>query len=79
MRRMEADLSTQLPEFLDRHRILNVRQMAEVLGFSVPHLRRLYRSGKVAAPTKIGGRKLGWPAGVAIDMTATVKSEKAAA
>jgi len=79
LRGKEADVTTQLPQFLDRHRILNVKQMAEVLGFSVPHLRRLYRSGKVAAPTKIGGRKLGWPAGIAIDMTASAKSEKAAA
>jgi predicted DNA-binding transcriptional regulator AlpA len=76
---MEADVSTQLPEFLDRHRILSVKQMAEVLGFSVAHLRRLYRAGKVAAPTKIGGRKLGWPAGIAIDMTASPKTEKAGA
>jgi predicted DNA-binding transcriptional regulator AlpA len=71
VRGKEAYVSTQLPEFLDRHRILSVKQMAEILGFSVPHLRRLYRSGKVAAPTKIGGRKLGWPAGVAIDLTSS--------
>jgi predicted DNA-binding transcriptional regulator AlpA len=51
--------------------------MAEVLGFSVAHLRRLYRSGKIPAPTKIGARKLGWPAGIAIDLTST-KPAKAA-
>jgi predicted DNA-binding transcriptional regulator AlpA len=76
---MEADLSTQLPDFLDRHRIVSVKQMAVVLGFSVAHLRRLYRSGQILPPTKIGARKLGWPAGVAIDLTASSKSGKAAA
>ena len=75
MRGMEADLSTQLPEFLDQRRIVSVKQMAEVLGFSVAHLRRLYRTGKIPAPTKIGWRKLGWTAGVVIDIT----SGKAAA
>ena len=69
-----------LPAFLDRNRILNVEQMAKGLGFSVAHLRRLYRTGKVPKPVQIGGRKLGWPAGVLIDMT-TVASDagKAAA
>jgi excisionase family DNA binding protein len=70
-------VSTQVPEFLDRSRILSVKQMAEILGFSVAHLRRLYRSGKIPAPTKIGERKLGWPAGVAIDLT-SAPSQKAA-
>jgi predicted DNA-binding transcriptional regulator AlpA len=64
-------VSTQVPEFLDRNRILNVKRMAEVLGFSVAHLRRLYRNGKIPAPTKIGERKLGWPAGVVIDLTSS--------
>ncbi len=63
-----------LPAFLDRNRILNVEQMAEGLGFSVAHLRRLYRGGKIPKPVQIGGRKLGWPAGVLIDMT-TVASD----
>jgi predicted DNA-binding transcriptional regulator AlpA len=77
LRGQEANLSSQLPDFLDRHRIVSVKQMAEVLGFSVAHLRRLYRSGKIPAPTKIGSRKLGWPAGIAIDLT-SAKPAKAA-
>ncbi len=63
-----------LPAFLDRNRILNVDQMAEGLGFSVAHLRRLYRTGKIPKPVQIGGRKLGWPAGTLIDLT-TVPSD----
>ncbi len=58
-----------LPTFLDRNRILNANQMAEGLGFSVAHFRRLYRTGRIPKPVQIGGRKLGWPAGVLIDMT----------
>jgi len=71
-------LSTQLPEILDRQRIVSVKQMAEVLGFSVAHLRRLYRSGKIPSPIKIGERKLGWTAAVAIDLTSPSNTEKAA-
>ena len=59
---------TALPAFLDRHRILSVKQTAELLGFSVAHLRRMYRTGRVPKPQQIGGRKLGWPAGVIIDI-----------
>ena len=59
---------TNLPAFLDRHRILNTKQTAELLGFSVPHFRRLYRTGRVPKPQPIGGRKLGWPAGVILDI-----------
>lgn len=67
-----------LPAFLDRNRILNVAQMAEGLGYSVAHLRRLYRSGKVPKPICLGGRKLGWPAGVLIDLTSGGAAQKAA-
>ena len=58
-----------LPEYLDRHRMLDAKQAAELLGFSVAHFRRLYRTGKVPAPRMIGGRKFGWPAGVIVDLT----------
>lgn len=63
-----------LPEFLERHRIVNPVQMAALLGFSVAHLRRLYRSGKIPMPKQIGGRKLGWPASVALDLTSNQKA-----
>ena len=60
----------QVPSFMDRHRILGVKQAAEALGFSLPHLRRLYRTGKIPKPQAIGERKLGWPAGVIMDISA---------
>ena len=71
-------MSTPLPEFLDRQRIVSVKQMAEVLGFSVAHLRRMYRTGKIPPPGKIGERKLGWPAAVALALTSPSNTEKAA-
>ncbi|MCW6506970.1 helix-turn-helix transcriptional regulator [Lichenifustis flavocetrariae] len=65
---------TALPTFLDRHRMLNTKQSAEMLGFSVAHFRRLYRNGRVPKPQQIGGRKYGWPAGVIIDLTSKVEA-----
>ena len=61
---------TALPTFLERHRILSVEQAAEMMGFSVAHVRRMYRTGKLPKPMKIGGRKGGWQAGVLIDLIA---------
>ena len=58
-----------LPASWDRHRIVNVKQVAEVLGFSVAHIRRLYRTGKFPKPIVIGSRKVGWPAGTILDLT----------
>ncbi len=55
----------KLPEHLERMRLLSVGQLAALLGFSVQHTRRLYRSGKLPAPVRINGRKCGWPANVA--------------
>ena len=62
-----------LPGYLDQHRLLNVNQVADVLGFSVPHLRRLYRGGKIPKPTIIGGRKVAWPASTILDLIASPK------
>ena len=58
-----------LPPALERNRILDVFQLADLLGFSVAHVRRLYRTGKLPAPVRIGGRKVGWPAHVAAALT----------
>lgn len=58
-----------LPAMFDRHRILGIKQVAEILGLSVAHIRRLNYTGKFPKPTMIGSRKLGWPAGVILDMT----------
>lgn len=56
-----------LPPVLDRARLVGVDQAAELLNFSVAHVRRLYRTGKMPKPVSIGGGKLGWKAGVLLD------------
>ena len=62
--------SAALPDPLERNRIISAKQMAELLGFSLAHLRRLYRTGKIPRPLQIGGRKLGWPTSVAMALIA---------
>jgi predicted DNA-binding transcriptional regulator AlpA len=75
---LEAKVNAQLPEYLDRQRIISVRQMAQLLGFSIAHVRRMYRTGKIPPPFKIGERKLGWTSAVAIDLTSPSNTDKAA-
>jgi predicted DNA-binding transcriptional regulator AlpA len=57
-----------------RHRVLNTVEAATFLNFSVPHFRRLYRSGGVPAPMQLSTRKLGWKAGDLIDWVAARES-----
>jgi predicted DNA-binding transcriptional regulator AlpA len=54
--------SENLPVELSLQRILDTKQVAEMIGFSVPHLRRLYRGGQIPKPLQLGSRKLGWRA-----------------
>ncbi|ACK51684.1 phage transcriptional regulator, AlpA [Methylocella silvestris BL2] len=56
---------------LEKSRILNTAQTAEFIGVSVPHFRRLYRTGKVPKPIKIGERKYGWRAGDIVELLAS--------
>jgi predicted DNA-binding transcriptional regulator AlpA len=56
-----------LPLEITRHRIFETAEAASFCGFSVPHWRRLYRSGKVPKPVQLSTRKLGWRAGDLID------------
>jgi predicted DNA-binding transcriptional regulator AlpA len=67
-----------IPSELNRERLLDTEQTAEFLGMSIPHLRRLYRSGKVPKPIRIGERKYSWPLGGLIDFV-SAKTQKAAA
>ncbi len=60
-----------LPDGIARQRVLNTSEAAAFLNFSVPHFRRLYRSGVVPAPIQLGLRKLGWRTGDLIDWVAT--------
>ena len=50
-----------LPKPLEAYRVVNMSEMATALGYSVQHLRRLCKAGRIPAPMRIGGRKLGWP------------------
>ncbi len=59
-----------LPPDLARNRLLDSGQAAVLCGYSLAHWRRLYRTGKVPAPVKINGRKVGWPAGKLLDFLA---------
>lgn len=65
---MQAEIlkssEVRLPASLERSRMVGVEAAAAALGLSVAHVRRLYRTKKLPAPVKIGGRKLGWPAHV---------------
>ena len=74
---IQAHKTVTLPAALERNRLLDVFQMADLLGFSVAHVRRMYRTGKLPAPVRIGGRKCGWPAHVAAALTGSNFSEAA--
>ena len=67
-----------LPASLEHHRIINVKQMADALGFSVRHLRRLYSGGKIPKPIAINGHKLGWPAATLVALTSPAGIKEAA-
>jgi predicted DNA-binding transcriptional regulator AlpA len=49
-----------LPVDISRHRVLSAAESAAFLNLSIPHFRRLYRSGDVPAPIKLSARRLGW-------------------
>jgi predicted DNA-binding transcriptional regulator AlpA len=52
-----------LPAIFTSNRILNVRQMAELWGVSVPTIRRLHRAGIIPSAIRISERRIGWRAG----------------
>ena len=52
----------ELPPDLYSNRLIDAATVAQTLGYSLAHFRRLYRAGKITAPVKINGRKVGWPA-----------------
>lgn len=56
-----------LPSELTRERVLSSAQAAAMLGFSLAHFRRLYRSGRVPKPIRLSERKLGWKVGTLTD------------
>ena len=52
----------ELPADLYANRLVDAPTVAKTLGYSLAHFRRLYRTGKIMAPVRINGRKVGWPA-----------------
>ena len=60
-----------LPPEFSRSRALGCKEAAELIGVSLPTLRRLYRSGSMPAPIKISDRLLGWQAGILVDWLAS--------
>jgi predicted DNA-binding transcriptional regulator AlpA len=72
-----SDQKDVLPAELNRDRLLDSEQAALFLGFSLAHFRRLYRSGVVPTPLRIGERKLAWRAGTLADFVAAKESSAA--
>lgn len=60
-----------VPDSLNRERLLDTAQVAEFCAFSIPHFRRLYKTHKVPAPIRIGKRKYGWHLSGLIDFVAS--------
>jgi predicted DNA-binding transcriptional regulator AlpA len=56
-----------LPPDMARRRILDTAEAAEFCKLSVPHWRRLYRTGKVPRPVRLSARKYGWRLGDLVD------------
>ncbi len=67
--------SVEIPQIAAQARVLSAKQVAELCGLSLPHFRRLYRTGRVPPPIKIGQRKMGWQYGT----VATFLASKTAA
>lgn len=63
-------LSPEVAAQITLNRVVGAAEAAAFCNFSLPHWRRLYRTGKVPKPVKLGGRKLGWRQGALIDFNA---------
>jgi predicted DNA-binding transcriptional regulator AlpA len=73
----DGPLSTleHLPAHLARHRVLSTAEAAAFCGFSDPHWRRLYRTGRAPPPIQQSLRKYGWQVGTLIDHLASLGSK----
>lgn len=56
-----------LPVDISRQRVISAAEAAAFLNLSLPHFRRLYRSGGVPAPIQLSTRRLGWRVSTLID------------
>jgi prophage regulatory protein len=77
-RAIVAATLANLPPDLGRNRVLDAAAAAAFWGVSLPHRRRLYRTGKVPPPIKVGERKLGWRVGVLVDALVARDAQTAA-
>jgi prophage regulatory protein len=66
-----------LPVDLARHRVLDTAESAAFCNYSIPHWRRMYRTGDAPKPLKLGARKLGWRIGDLVDWLASRAREAA--
>jgi prophage regulatory protein len=68
-----------VPAEIFRNQVKDSAESAAFLNLSLPHFRRLYRTGAVPAPIQLSTRKLGWRTGDLIDWVATRESRPATA
>ena len=69
---------TELPAELARSRVIGAAEAAALCNISLPHWRRLYRTGKAPAPIKLSERKLGWRAADLLNWMASAPTREAA-
>ena len=63
---------------ISRYRIIGSAEAAAFCNISLPHFRRMYRTGKAPAPIRLSERKLGWRVGDLLDWTAAAPKREAA-
>jgi predicted DNA-binding transcriptional regulator AlpA len=73
-----ADCLSHLPDNLSLHRVLDTKEAAAFCRISVPHWRRMYRTGAAPAPIRLSSRKLGWPAGTLVNWLSSRNKREAA-
>ena len=64
-----------LPTELARSRVLDTTEAAAFCKLSIPHWRRLYRSGTAPRPVRLGARKYGWRIGDLVDWIEASRAE----
>ena len=52
---------------IDRERLLNTAEAAEFCRLSIPHFRRMYRTGKAPMPRRLSARLYVWRLGDILD------------
>ena len=67
-----------LPTDLARLRVIGSAEAAAFCNISLPHFRRMYRTGKAPAPIRLSERKLGWRVGDLIAWLDAAPTRKAA-